>query len=257
MSADADVLVDPARFVEFCDELAGRGWRTRVGRDTPSLLPQHSATYIHPDWPCDIDVHWMFPGFFADAEIAFEALWMSRSTVSIANARVFAPSRPGTAVVMALHAVRDLRAERHRSERVLVLKALTHSFTENERDEFTSIVREGGAGWALKEFLAQAGLPSVGDDGDEDGRRGWDIFRSNVDDASSVAWWRQVGEARWWQKPAWLWRAVWVSRRDVPRNDADSLPSHREAWRYRLHRWGRGWRATMRHLHGNGKERAR
>ncbi|MFE6995713.1 nucleotidyltransferase family protein [Microbacterium sp. NPDC057659] len=257
MSADADVLVEPARFAEFCDDLAGLGWRTRVGRDTPSLLPQHSATYIHPDWPCDIDVHWMFPGFFADAEVVFEALWRSRSTLTIASTRVSAPSRPGTAVVMALHAVRDLRAERHRSERLLVLTALTDSFTENERDEFIGIVRVGGAGWALKDLLAQAGLPGVDDDGDEARRLGWDIFRSNVDDASSVAWWRQIGAARWWEKPAWLWRAVWVPRRDVPRNDVDSLPSHREAWEYRVRRWARGWRATMRHLRGNGKGQTR
>lgn len=245
-SADADVLVEPEHFSEFCEELERRGWHTRTGRETPSLLPQHSITYIHPEWPCDFDVHWMFPGFFADPLVVFDVLWATRVDVAVAHIPVTAPSKAGSAVVMALHAARDPRMERHAEEHRLVMSALCSTFTESERREFVEITRAGSAGWALRDLFADAGLEPVDDDVDDRSRQLWDSFVGNVDDASSLAWWSEVRAARWWQKPSWIVRAVWVSRRDVPRNDPGTLPSHREFWAYQLRRWVRGWRASMR-----------
>ncbi|GAA4485893.1 hypothetical protein GCM10023171_20930 [Microbacterium panaciterrae] len=247
-SADADVLIDPARHVEFCAVLEGLGWHTRIGRETPSLIPQHSTTYIHPAWPCDIDVHWMFPGFFADAAVAFEALWASRRVVTIAHAPVDAPSKAGTAVVMALHAARDLRSPRHKEEKELVSAALAGSFTADERQEFADIARVGGGTWVLRDLLVEAGLGPVDVDIDDESRRLWELFSNRVEDASSVAWWRQIRAARWWQKPRWLLRAVWVVRQDVPRNDPAVLPSWGETTAYQWQRWVRGMGATLRYV---------
>ncbi len=252
VSADADLLIEPERFVEFCDALESRGWHTRVGRATPALLPQHSITYIHTDWPCDIDVHWMFPGFFSDAGEAFDALWESRQQVMIAHAPVEAPSKAGAAVIMALHAERDRRSPKHVEERELVLNALNETFSASERDEFVEIAHAGKAVWTLRDYFDEADLGPVAVDADPEQQRRWELFSNQVDDASSIAWWQRVRAASWVEKPGWILRAIWVSRRDMPRNDAEELPSRREMWTYQVHRWRRGLEATLRYVRRGG-----
>ncbi|MGO4680959.1 nucleotidyltransferase family protein [Microbacterium sp. 2MCAF23] len=247
-SADADVLIEPQRFAEFCAALESRGWHTRVGRATPALLPQHSMTYIHSDWPCDIDVHWMFPGFFADAEDVFDVLWSSRLEVSLAHSPVQAPSKAGATVIMALHAERDRRSPKHAEEHELVLTALNETFTGTERDEFVEIARAGRAVWTLRDYFDTADLSPVVVDADVEQQRQWELFSSCVDDASSVAWWRHVRAASWAQKPGWILRAIWVSRKDMPRNDPEEVPSRRDMWKYQAHRWRRGAGATLRYF---------
>ncbi|MCE4027324.1 nucleotidyltransferase family protein [Microbacterium sp. Au-Mic1] len=249
-SADADVLIEPERFTEYCAALESRGWHTRVGRETPALIPQHSMTYIHADWPCDIDVHWMFPGFFADAADAFDILWSSRQEVSVAHVPVQAPSKAGSAVIMALHAERDRRSPKHLEERELVSVALREAFTTSERDEFTTIARAGRAAWTLRDYFVLADLGPVVVDADAEQQRRWALFSTRVDDASSVAWWHHVRAAPWSQKPRWIVRAIWVSRADMPRNDREDLPSRREMWDYQIHRWRRGAEATLRYFLG-------
>lgn len=247
-SADADILIEPERFAEYCSALESRGWHTRVGRETPALMPQHSMTYIHPEWPCDIDVHWMFPGFFADAAEAFDALWSSREQVSVAHCPVQAPSKAGSAVIMALHAERDRRSPKHVEERDLVSTALRERFTAAERDEFVTIAYAGRAAWTLRDYFLTADLGAVVVDADAEQQRRWALFSNRVDDASSVAWWQRVRTAPWPQRPRWMLRAIWVSRQDMPRNDPDVLPSRREMWSYQVHRWRRGSEATMRYF---------
>src|SRR5689334_4083770 len=65
-SSDVDVLVDPASFATLCEAIEGLGWIRRV---VPTHVPRaadvlfdHSAHFIHPQWPCDLDVHYLFPG---------------------------------------------------------------------------------------------------------------------------------------------------------------------------------------------------
>jgi hypothetical protein len=206
------------------------------------------VTYIHEDWPCDIDVHRMFPGFFADAAVAFDALWASHCRLTVAHEPVIAPSKAGAAVVMALHAARDQRSQRHLREQELVEAALIHSFSRTEREEFASIARAGAAVWVLRRIFEAADLgPVVVDVSDEDKRR-WELFADRVDDASSVAWWQQIREASWLEKPQWIFRALWVTRQDMPRNEPGELPSFGDLWRYRFHRWGRGVEAMLRYL---------
>ncbi|MFD6700699.1 MULTISPECIES: nucleotidyltransferase family protein [unclassified Microbacterium] len=248
VSADADILIEPARFAEFCEGLERHGWHTRVGRATPALLPQHSVTYIHTDWPCDIDVHWMFPGFFADAADAFDALWASRQPVIVAHTPVQAPSKAGAAVIMALHAERDRRSPKHVEEHELVMKALIETFTATERDEFVGIARAGKAIWALRDYFYDADLGAVAIDADLEQQRLWELFSNQVDDASSIAWWQRVRTASWAHKPRWILRAIWVSRLDIPRNEAEEVPSRSEMWKYQVRRWRRGLEATMRYV---------
>ncbi|HEV7171578.1 MAG TPA: hypothetical protein VGN50_01660, partial [Pedococcus sp.] len=78
-SSDVDVLVDPASFETLCAAIEGVAW---VRRHAPmpvsraaDLAFDHSAHFIHEEWPCDLDVHFCFPGFFADPPAVFDALW--------------------------------------------------------------------------------------------------------------------------------------------------------------------------------------
>ena len=106
-SSDVDVLVEPARAAELIRLLGERGWRPRDVPDFPRLLARHSYTLIHDEWNCDIDVHHYWPGFLAPAETAFEELWASHATASMAEVDVDVPDRAGAALVLALHSLRE------------------------------------------------------------------------------------------------------------------------------------------------------
>jgi len=245
VSADADVLVEPSRFAELCVLLEDRGWHQRVGRETPSLLARHSRTLIHDDWPCDIDVHQMFPGFFGDPDQVFESLWEGRATLTVAHVPVTIPSRPGAAVISALHSERNARSARNRDEMAHLSSVIEREFVDAERSEFYRIARTGGAVWVLRDVIEDLGLGAVVEDVPEEDQRRWEINRSHIEDGSTMGWWIQVRSAPWYRKPAVVLHAVWVPRRDVPRNNPGAVPSRADAWKYQLARWKRGVRAVL------------
>lgn len=248
VAADADVLVDPVDFFRFCERLEERGWRTRHGRETPSVLPPHSRTYIHPQWPCDIDVHSAFPGFFGGPAAAFEALWASRVQIVIAHTRTYAPSRAGSAVIAALHAQRSSQSERHRAEGRQILSIVGTDFRADEKSEFYRIARAGGAVWVLRDLVGSLDLGPVIADARPSDQRLWELNRAFNEDGSTVGWLLHWKAAKWSQRFSILARAVWVPRADIPRNDASILPTRAEARRYRRARLRRGLAALGRYL---------
>jgi hypothetical protein len=248
VSSDADVLVEPERHEDLCRLLEARGWHLRVGRDTPALLPQHSLTFIHGSWPCDVDVHRMFPGFFAEPDVVFDALWNSRATMPVAHIEMYAPSRAGAAVIGMLHAVRNPQLVRHREEAGHIQGVLRNEFTAAERSEFYRVAREGGAVWVLRDVISEERLGDVVADLTDDEKRRWSLFQAYVEDGSAVSWWIHLKESPWQDRIMQLGRALWVPRADVPRNDPAVLPTRAEAWRYQHLRWGRGMRALVRYF---------
>lgn len=248
VSSDADVLVHPDDFEKFCALLEGRGWHTRYGRETPSLLPSHSRTYIHDNWSCDIDVHSSFPGFFAAPAAAFNALWESRVVLAVAHVDAFAPSRAGSAVVTALHAQRSSQSERHRAEGEHVRQIIASDFRDDEKEEFYRIARAGGAVWVLQDLITTLELGPIVLDAKPDDQRLWTLNRDFNEDGSTLGWLLHWKQARWSRRFSILARAIWVSRADVPRNDPLTLPTRRETWRYRFDRWNRGRVALLRYL---------
>jgi Uncharacterised nucleotidyltransferase len=245
--ADADVLIDPSRFDDFCAVLESCGWRERIGRPTPSLLPVHSRTYIHTGWPCDIDVHWMFPGFFADPARAFEALWVTRSSMSIAHQEVVVPSLPGAAVIAELHALRNLRSLRHASERTHV-ESIVRGLSRKDQEEFYRIAREGGAVWVLRELLGSLRLGALAEDASIDQQRRWNLNSTFAEEGSTLGWWLQFRATRWRARPGLLARALWVPRAEISRNDSEAMPSVLESWRFQRQRWARGMRAAAHYI---------
>lgn len=247
VAADADVLVDPARFEDFCALLNRYGWRLRHERPVPSLMEPHSVTYIHDHWPNDIDAHVYFPGFFGPPADAFDVLWSSRTTMTVAETAVSVPSRAGAAVIAALHALRYTHSSRHADELTGLKQILVDDFTDAEREEFVGIARAGGALWVLGEVLAEIG---VGEETDATSAQIllWKTNRATIEDGAAVSWLAAMRTERWYRRPGVILNAIWISRADIPRNDPSTFPTAREAWHHRSMRWRRGSVALVHYL---------
>ncbi|MFB7843167.1 nucleotidyltransferase family protein [Microbacterium sp. NPDC056052] len=247
VAADADVLIEPSRFDDFCALLSARGWRLRHERQVPSLMAQHSATYIHDGWPNDIDAHIYFPGFFGRYEDAFDALWSSRSTMTIAQTEVNVPSRAGATVIAALHALRYTHSSRHVGELTQVKRVLADDFSDEEREQFVEVARAGGALWVLQEVLAGIGV-SENPDATPAQQLLWNTNRATIEDGAAVSWLTALRGERWYRKPVVIFHALWISREEIPRNDPNTLPTALEAWRHRTMRWRRGAVALLHYV---------
>lgn len=249
-AVDADVLVLPGDFDTFCLALERVGWKERVARETPTLIALHSRTFIHDSWPCDIDVHLWFPGFFAAPSIVFDELWEHRCALPVGEVTVSFPGRSGAAAIAAMHALRNLSVVRHQQEWRWVRAALRDDFTEAEQHDFVNLVTKGRAQWVLRELLGDITGDEPEDDLTPEQRRAWKAHTDFAADGGSAGWWialRQQPLAVW---PSFLRRALWVPRVEIPRNDESVLPTRSEAWVYQIDRWRRGLIATLRYWRG-------
>lgn len=246
--ADTDVLVEPAGVEAFCTALEGHGWRRWVGRQTPSLLPNHAWTYTHPGWPGAIDVHTRYPGFFADPADVFDALWADRIVASIAHTQVIGTSRAASAVIGALHAARHPNSTRHREEMDQIIDLLIHGFSEPERRAFYDLALAGRSLTVLRSPITRSSLGPTADDLDQEEHRRWQLMIGLDEGSSALGWVMAVRGTAWWRLPALATAALWVRRRDVPRTDPDILPTRSETWAYRRSRWARGARLFARFL---------
>ncbi|MGB3374656.1 MAG: hypothetical protein WBA87_05895 [Microbacterium sp.] len=250
VAADADVIIEPSRFDEYCRLLTTRGWHVRVEREVPSLLGPHSVTFIRDDWPNDIDAHVRFPGFFADDGTVFERLWQTRTAMEAAHNEITVPSRGASAVIAALHAVRYTKSARHAGELEQIAHLLTDEFSDAERQEFVDVARAGHAQWVLRELFELIDQPYEVDVNPRQ-QELWNTNRATVEDGAAVSWLSMLKAAPLHRKPTVLFRALWISRVDIPRNDVNRMPTIGEAWSHRLLRWRRGAIALWRYARGS------
>ncbi|WP_050668409.1 nucleotidyltransferase family protein [Luteipulveratus halotolerans] len=159
-STDADLLVD-GRAEPVVQALRDLGWRTRVQSPAPRFFPDHSVELYHPRWPCDIDLHTFYPGFFEDPDVVFERLWESRETVELAGRAVDVPSRAGQALVIAVHAARTPDRPRSRSDRRRIVTMLRDDAAM--RAEFASLATTFRSDQVLENLWAEIGVPVSGD----------------------------------------------------------------------------------------------
>lgn len=244
-SADADILTDPGSIGLLRQRLEDRGWHTRAGRMPPTFIDLHSVTLIHDQWPCDLDVHRFFPGFFAPAEEIFELLWSGRDVHRTSGGEVLTPSRAGMAVIVALHAARSPNVEKSRSDITSVSEAIATRFTPTETAEFCEIVRVGRSQWVLRELIAELGLPLTDDDATPAEKAIWLKNQQSAPDKATSLWIREILDAPAARKHRVVLHAIWVPRRQIPRNDPERLPSLSESWSYQRTRWARGLRGLV------------
>jgi hypothetical protein len=213
-SVDVDVLVAPTDVEHLAADLARVGWLDGGVYSTPGIVPHHSINLRHPLWPCEIDLHWWFPGFLGEAGAVFDTLWSRRTTVALAGVEVAAPDEVAHAAVLALHHLRD-GARSDAQERLHELvDRLGQRWGDIERRELAELAAETGAATTLRPVLQRLGCPSVSDvHALAVDPSAWRL-RSEVAGSTQVVPWL-VGLARtpWLRRPAFVWRALWLDAR--------------------------------------------
>lgn len=237
LSADVDLLVEPGAFGPFCAALERAGWRERVMPFINTRADPHSVTFLHNDWPCDIDVHHRYPGFLEDEGVVFEELWNRRERLAFAHVDAEIPDRLSSLLVMGLHALRDgAVSPRHRDE-LDGLESL--SLTDDERAELSDLAVATGCAGTLAEPLLALGAEAPFDE--SPALRAW---RARVASASQGAYpWLVLWRSTPWRgRLALAWRAFWPTDADILAARPQSDPRRMSLLEARAQRWARGMR---------------
>ena len=239
-SVDVDVLVDPSRFEEMQQRLREIGWRIEVPGTGAHVMTFHSKAYRHDNWPCEIDVHDRFPGFFADPQDVFEVLWARRTTAAIAGREVPCPDILGNTAVAALHALRDPSYERSRRDLAFMTEALGEALDQGQLRELAELAVATGAADTLRPFLDAIGAPKLGE-GTTPAKdlEAWQI-RTSSSGVKTVAYLYQLRHARKRQWPPMLWHALVLTEAEVRKAQPDAAPGAWGLFEARVRRLRRG-----------------
>lgn len=238
VSADVDVLVEPARFDDLLDAIADAGWRLRPTTTGDRLMTHHSVTFLNPAWPNDLDIHSTFPGMLAGPEASFEALWTHREQAVFGGFPCWIPDRPSAVVIWALHSLRgSQRQPRHASELRQLIPVVT-AMPPDEAARLADRIVDLGAVRPLHVVPELAAL-TVGRTAPEvDGS--WDAWVGKVAQAHEASPWLQVlRDARPVEWPRLLVTAVWPTRRDLLVLDPSAVDTTLGRVQARLRRIGR------------------
>ena len=239
-SVDVDVLVDPSRFEEMQALLREHGWRIDVPSTGPHVMTFHSKAYRHDNWPCEIDVHDRFPGFFADPQDVFEALWARRTTATIAGREVPCPDLLGNAAIAALHALRDPSYERSQQDLAFMTNALNDRLDDASRRELAELAVVTGASDTLRPFLDAVGAPRLGEGSTlAEDLQAWQI-RTSSTGVKSVSYLYQLRRTPLRRVIPFLWHAVVLTEAEIRRSQPDAAPGAWGLFKARLRRlkWG-------------------
>ncbi|GAA3672697.1 hypothetical protein GCM10023081_08790 [Arthrobacter ginkgonis] len=228
-SADIDVLVHPEDMDRLLEALAERGWFTRPFEDGMGL-PKHSVTAYHPHWPCDIDVHFRFPGLDADPAAAFAALERGSGTHRFAGVEAPVPPRGGLVLIQAVHALRNLHTDSHhmtnaRADYDFLLGRGESAPVLPAWEELTPLLDGTGAWAAMEPFLRDAypeqaagvSFPAASED--------W--IRRTFSSYGSTHKLVLLARAPWREKPRILWRSLVPSREALAVVDLSLLGADR------------------------------
>lgn len=245
VSADVDVLVDPAAYPQFLEALAGLGWHERPSPESPPMLvPYHSTTLIHDLWGCDIDAHHSFPGIFADPQVAFDVLWQRRTSVSIAAVEVPTSDVLGNAVIAVLHALRDPAKERSREDIAGVTETLRAHLNENLKQELYQLAAVLRSLTVLKPWFDDLEIAVPQGDLTPQEQYLWDLRRA--DSTRAIRFARQLRDTPWFRRPAIVWRTLWLPEFQIRMEHPETGPGRRGLFVARLRRWVAGARALPR-----------
>ncbi|GAB3444467.1 hypothetical protein GCM10027517_24170 [Phycicoccus ginsengisoli] len=243
-SGDVDVLVDPASFDSVCRAMESAGWqlRTPIGvlRYAGEFAFDHSAHYLHREWPCDVDVHYNFPGFLADPAVVFDALWASRTEVELAGRRVATPSTQGQALVVGLHALRDPGKPQSRED-LAHLEAAAERWPPSARAELAELAAVAGAAGSAAPLLAAvgaAGAATADDPALASRLAEWHARQRGF--GPSMMWLVELRRAPWREKPATLRRALLPPAEHLVSSHRARTLTRSELLRLHLRRWCRG-----------------
>nr|WP_238338180.1 nucleotidyltransferase family protein [Pedococcus badiiscoriae] len=246
LSTDVDVLVDPVAFEEVCHAIEDIGWRRRFTQRQISraadLAFDHSTHFIHTEWPCDLDVHFNFPGFLAADQDVFEALWQRRILVPIAGTKVPAPDFTGQSLVVALHALRD--PENHSNTEDLKYLSIRLGGAHPElAQEVGELAAATGSSESAHQFLVSIGAAQSTPEIASDRLAAWQ-FRQQTSGLSGALWLAELRRTPWAQRPKLALGALLPRREFLAGSHLASDLTRRQVAALHLRRWQRGLRAT-------------
>lgn len=239
-SVDVDILVDPSRRQVLAEPLIELGWVDENPYTSPTVLPMHSLTHRHPSWPCELDLHDRFPGFFDDPQDVFERLWERRQTVLVAGREVPCPDPAGHALVLALHSLRDPHDEAKAHELAMLESHVTEIADDDWLLELARLAADLGAADTAAPFLDRVGAPAVGrGTTDPADLRAWDL-RTQPADVTAVSWVHELRRLPWSRRPGYLWYAAWLTEQELRLAEPDLPPGRPAVLRARVRRLRRG-----------------
>jgi hypothetical protein len=253
-SSDVDVLCEPGGMEKLGAALERCGWRRRVPesftralRHAGPLLFDHSVHYIHDEWPCDLDIHYNFPGFFAPEEVVFDALWEKRTTAEVAHRAVPCADFLGQAAVVGLHGLRDPGIGHSDADLAFLTEALG-GLGADRLDELARLAAATGCDVSLRPLLDAVGATVlVGPWSSTTDVARW-RSRTAHGQVPSTMWVLELRRAPWTQKPLVLWRAVFLPREVILAGHVGMTPARWAMAHLRVARWWRGVRALPRAL---------
>ncbi|RJS45382.1 nucleotidyltransferase family protein [Nocardioides cavernaquae] len=237
LSDDVDFMVEPARFEDLVARLTELGWRI-PGGDVPSVLDvRHSEAMRHEHWVCELDVHRMFPGFFADDADVFEALWADRSMITLGGIDLPAAGLAGSIVIAALHALRVPDMPRHVVELDQLQTYLRDRASDQTLAEVLALIQVTGSAVPLAPLMPSLGsVPADESDADRHQLQQWRLHAAKGD-TRAVAWLQELRRQPWWRWPFAILRALLgASEWDLRKNNPQAPPGRRGVW---LARWWR------------------
>lgn len=258
VSSDVDVLVDPARVGEVELGLQRAGWRRREVTSFHALHSAHAVSLLHPEWPCDIDLHVRFPGFALPDPDVFERMWETRASIRIGAVECQVPSLAASALVLALHGLRgEARYDGHASALVDLKHRIEADFDDAFLEDLGVEAVRLGCDHTASPFLRDLGVQVADADSATPEAREWDARRrEGFTLASDLAF--ELRRVPWWRLPITLFRVAWPSRRDISiASPADARgPGSRLAYRMnriaRALRDARGARRALRNARRDG-----
>lgn len=244
-STDVDVLCEPDGFERLGSALKSCGWRLRVPETANQQLVhaakylfEHSVHYIHDEWPCDIDVHYNFPGFLAPDAAVFDALWVRHATVEVAHVPVPCADFLGQTAVVGLHALRDPGRGRSQTD----LDFLTSSLRARGRgscEQLSDLAAETGCSETLGPLLKTTGAataPSRWSDPEQ--LRRWAV-RTEYGNAVGMPWLIELRRASWSRKPALVRRGLFPPDEELLSGHVGLRATRLTIARLHVRRWHR------------------
>ena len=214
MSVDVDVLVDPQSFDDIVTVLERLGWHMRRESFVEKHGNAHSKAFVHPSWPCDIDVHFRFPGFLADSQVVFDELWRRRCVATYAHRPCQIPDRAGSILILALHC---LRGDAHQQRHAYELRQLTSiELSAAERADLVEVARSTGSIATLTPVLAALGIEALASEGElsSSDYKEW-MELTAAGGRGPYFWVYALRHAQWRSRPQILWRGFWPTRADM------------------------------------------
>lgn len=258
-STDVDVLCESGGLEKLGPALERCGWRRRVPvsltarfEHASKYMFEHSVHYIHDEWPCDLDIHFNFPGFLAPDDEVFEELWRRHTTVEVANWPVPCADLLGQAAVVALHALRDPQFS-HTAADLQFVKQSLRSHGPLAAVDMAALAAATGSAETLRPLLDALKAPLAPSPwSDPELLRRWQV-RTQHAGAYTTSWLIELRHTRWLQRPQLVYRALFLRAEELysvnvgmPRTRRNTLRLHTERWLRAARYLPRGFRAARR-----------